>query len=280
MNKRYFSILIYTFILSACSALGDKLTISSTPIMTSTELSVTVTTTPKPTRTPNPSKTPTATPVTPTLVPTMEQAEIATLIPSLTVLDVFPFSGELVRIYYIEVENYYFDSATDEFVTEGYWRGTATESLVSVNQMDNVWIFRTLIDYAVIETNYMLEPFETGYTEYEVTNDTVFSRNWGDAYVFLGYEQIAWPLEVGQSWGTPTGNPFGGEVAGIWHVIENIDVTMPAGEFVGCFRIRKHESTSSTDVTFCPKIGIVEADYINPNFAWSEIWELVDIFER
>lgn len=280
MKNTNLVISICAIILVSCNSSGGKKISSSTLGFTPFEPSVTPSQTPKPTRTPIPSMTATATPITPTPLPTMSESELATQIHNLNVLDVFPFSGTLVRIYYIEQTSYSFDMETEEVVYGDYWRGTATESLASIAEADDIWKFRTFMDYSVIETNIGYEPFEDGYAEYDLTDDTVIPQRVGDAIRVFKYDQISWPLNVGQSWGTPHGTPFGGDESGIWHVLERIDITTPAGEFEGCYGIQMRMSSSLSYITFCAGIGIVESIFSFPSSGFFESWTLIDIFDR
>lgn len=69
------------------------------------------------------------------------------------------------------------------------------------------------------------------------------------------------PLEAGKLWPMYPGLPPRDDTAYQWHVDSRLDVSVPAGNFTGCYRILLFTGPDDSVRYICPGIGLVAAEY-------------------
>ncbi len=159
-----------------------------------------------------------------------------------------------------------------------HWSGSVTDTVTSERREGNAFIFRVETfghplrtdesdnrvrwEIAVEDRLYELQ----GSSDTRVTELAQGKGNEGEIAVQL-------PLEVGQMWGAPQYMKRGDEEY-VWRVASQEDLTTPAGNFMGCFKLAFITNPDDTAKWLCPKVGIARSEYHHHGTLWNEVWVL------
>jgi hypothetical protein len=130
------------------------------------------------------------------------------------------------------------------------------------------------LEYEVIASeNYDVDNFHENATRYEIFEDSLSTSG---NLILYGFPEIFLPINVGDEWGEPPEDAVNPGIY-IWFVEDQEDLATPAGLFSDCFRLEQRGRNSWHLVWICEGMGVVKAEYWQPNTIYMEIWELTEI---
>ncbi len=158
---------------------------------------------------------------------------------------------------------------------------TVTDTIVSLAQEGNGWIFvaetsgEIYADTPPYDRSYFLVAFGPRlYQLFESQDPVDLIRSNGAG--FEGEQIAAWPLGIGQSWGSPSLGLGQSDLYYRWVVEAYEEVLSPAGVFPSCARVGYHSNAGVTTRWYCPGVGLVRYQDQERSTWRIEVWELLE----
>ncbi|MGB8647555.1 MAG: hypothetical protein WCF84_20140 [Anaerolineae bacterium] len=208
----------------------------------------------------------TSTPVAVNATPTPSPA------PMPQILDVVPLRPGATWAYDVTLDY------TQGGKTPIHWTGPVTETVTEMRREGSAVLFRVETSGHPLRTdqadNRLAWDVALGDQLYQVegssdTQAVETAQGNGDSADLI----VQLPLETGRQWGDPQFLQRG-DGRYVWRVETREDVTTPAGQFNGCFKLVFLTNPDDTADWLCPQVGIVRHEYHHHGSLLNEVWVL------